>query len=75
MHKRPIPDGPERAVIEQLLDVLLRMIPDYCLDMSAEQVTDSEHDAAIAVAAEMLYGTDARAWPLAVLNAASGAYS
>ena len=53
----------QRKVLEQCLDVLLRMCPDYCMDAQAEMCTEAEHDAAIAAALTVFHGPDRRYWP------------
>jgi hypothetical protein len=68
-----IPDGQARDALQACLDVLLRMIPDYCTDRGAEPCTDAEHDLAIEKAAYCIYGTRPR-WPAAVQKAADGGY-
>lgn len=53
----------QRAVLEQCLDVLLRMIPEYCADSQAEPCTEAEHDAAIAAALVVFHGPNRDYWP------------
>ena len=52
-----------RAALEQCLDALLRMCPDYCMDAQADPCTETEHDAAIAAALTVLHGPNRDAWP------------
>lgn len=68
-------DDATRAALQGCLDVLLRMIPDYCTDQGAEPCRDSEHDAAIATAAAALYGLKRSAWPEGLRRAAAGQYA
>ena len=60
--------------LEACLDVLLRMIPDYCTATGADPCTDRQHDKAIAAAARALYGRDKTAWPQGVRDAATGKF-
>lgn len=53
----------QRAVLEQCLDVLLRMCPDYCMDAQVEQCSEPEHDAAIAAALTVFHGPNRAYWP------------
>jgi hypothetical protein len=53
----------QRAVLEQCLDVLLRMCPVYCEAAQAEQCTEAEHDAAIAAALTIFHGPNRAYWP------------
>lgn len=53
----------DRAVLEQCLDVLLRMCPAYCMDAQAEPCSEAEHDAAMAAALTVFHGADRDAWP------------
>lgn len=55
--------SPERAALERCLDVLLRMVPQYCARAEVEQCTDAEHDAAIGCALAAFHGADRTAWP------------
>lgn len=52
-----------RAVLEQCLDVLLRMCPDYCMDAQVEQCTEVEHDAAIVAALTVFHSANRDNWP------------
>lgn len=52
-----------RAALEQCVDALLRMCPDYCVDAQAEPCTEAEHDAAIVAALTVFHGADRDAWP------------
>jgi hypothetical protein len=56
------------------VDVLVRMIPDYCADEQVQPCTDAEHNAAIAAAALVLFGADRRGWPRGIRKAADGTY-
>lgn len=67
-------DSPTRAALQACLDVLLRMIPEYCHEQAAEPCLDEEHNAAIAAAAVALYGPHRAAWPIGVRRAAEGMY-
>jgi hypothetical protein len=62
------------AALGACLDVMLRMIPDYCTDASAEPCTNEEHNEAIRGAAEVLYGKRPSTWPTNVRKAAQGKY-
>lgn len=53
----------QRKVLEQCLDALLRMCPEYCLQAQAEQCTEAEHDAAIAAALAVFHGPNRAYWP------------
>lgn len=53
----------QRAVLEQCLDALLRMCPEYCADAQAEPCTEAEHDAAIAAALTVFHGPNRSYWP------------
>jgi len=53
----------QRAVLEQCLDVLLRMCPVYCETAQADQCTEAEHDAAIAAALTVFHGPNRKYWP------------
>lgn len=64
-----------RDALESCLDVMLRMIPEYCDEATAEPCTDQEHNEAIAKAAVALYGSNRSAWPKNVRKAADGVYS
>ncbi|MFT3819862.1 MAG: hypothetical protein QM750_19990 [Rubrivivax sp.] len=60
--------------LRMCLDAMLRMIPGYCDDTGAEQCTDEDQDKAVEQAAIVIYGSDIRRWPAAVLKAAVGEY-
>ena len=51
----------QREALQSCLDVLLRMIPDYCRDACTEPCLDNEHDTAIALAPAVLSTADMRA--------------
>lgn len=70
----PLPDGPGREALQECVDVLLRMIPDYCADHGAKDCTDAEHDAALKRAGKALYGASMAAWPEGLRKAAEGRY-
>ena len=53
----------QRAALEQCLDVLLRMCPEYCMDAQADLCTQEEHDAAISAALEIFHGPSRDFWP------------
>jgi|GEM_PF-5901130 len=61
--------------LRMCVDVLLRMIPDYLAEHPAQsQCSDTEHDAALACAAQVLYGPDQARWPLGLRKAVTGQY-
>ncbi len=68
------PNKQRTAALKKCLDILLRMIPDYCTASGAEPCTDRQHDRAIATAARALYGPDEASWPVGVREAARGLY-
>jgi hypothetical protein len=72
--ERVTKQAPSKAALRGCLDVLLRMIPDYCAEGRVEACTDAEHNAAIAAAARALFGVDRRAWPQGIRKAADGVY-
>ncbi|WP_422099130.1 hypothetical protein [Variovorax sp.] len=61
--------------LAQCLDVMVRMIPQACLDHGLASCWGHEHDAAIEAAALALYGTDRRRWPAGARRAAAGGYA
>lgn len=64
--------SPERAALEQCLDALLRMVPQYCEMAQIEQCTDFEHSAAIGAALQVFHGTDRACWPPVARDVAEG---
>lgn len=64
-----------KVALTACLDVLLRMMPDACIEHGMEQCTDEEHNEAIERAAIALYGQDRSTWPPGVQKAAEGEYA